>query len=213
MIATENESIISAVKEFFYRLLYGESQTQYENFSFGNPIVTYRIVIIAIAAGLVIASAVMIYKRKVLGRFVRALNDAGASSKESAKRMDELDFKHSLFISFSLKRGTLARMVSSVQKDCYNEKFLENTENEEKDGKDNGKKKRKKVVSEFVPDPESDSYYLPEDDKKRSAMLTLFSDKGSGIFSFLLTLFACVAASALLFYAVPWFIGLLDSTL
>ena len=69
------------------------------------------------------------------------------------------------------------------------------------------------MLGEFRPAPLSDKYYLPEDEKKRESVLTLFSEKGSGAWSLVLTVVFCIGAAAVLFYAVPFFISLFDSVL
>ena len=205
--AASNNSFASSLKDFFTELLYGGSGERYENFSFGNQLVTYRMIIIAVAIGIIIASAVMVYKRKYLGSLVRALSMAGALEPESAKTLGELGLSHSRSIRMSLKNGTLKRMIRSTERDKYEEKvrsILE--ENAEKKDKN-----KVRIIGDFVPSPTDDKYYLPAEKEKE--MLVLFSEKGSGIVGFILTVVFCILAAALLFVLVPWMIKLLDSAL
>ena len=188
------------IKEFFTQLLYGGSDMQYENFSFGNSIVTYRMMILAIMLGIIIAATVAFYKRKVPGKMVIALSEAGANCPEKAKTLAELGLSGKKGIIYSLARGTLGRMLYSVEKDAYNEKMRAELES--------GKKV--KIVS-FRPNPTSDRYYIPEDREK--AMVKLFSEKGSGIFSYILTIAICILMAAMLFTLVPWFLEIIDGAL
>lgn len=188
------------IKEFFMELLYGGSDMQYENFSFGSSIVTYRMMILAIMVGIIIAATVAFYKRKVPGKMVIALSEAGANCPEKAKTLSELGLSGKKGIIYSLKHGTLGRMLYSVRKDAYNEKMKAELES--------GKKV--KIVA-YVPEPASDRYYIPSDREKE--MVKLFSEKGSGVFSYALTIVLCIVMAAMLFALVPWLLGIIDATL
>ena len=191
------------IKEFFIQLLYGGSDMQYENFSFGNSVVTYRMMILAIMLGIIIAATVAFYKRKVPGKMVIALSEAGANSPEKAKTLLELGLSDKKGIINSLSRGTLGRMLYSVEKNGYNEKMKAELAG--------GKSGKKVKIIAFKPNPTSDRYYIPEDREK--AMVKLFSEKGSGIFSYLLTIVLCIVMAAMLFALVPWFLNIIDGAL
>ncbi len=205
----EDRSLWETIKEFFVDLLYGGHDMKFENFSFGNQIVTYRMIILAIGLGLIISSAVMIYKRRVEGRVVRGLYTSGATSPERAKTIKELGLFGDRRIINSLRRGTLGRMLRSVEKDEYEESLREKIL--ACDGGKKGEKGKKVLISDRKPRPESDRYYIPED--RAEEMVRLFSERGSGIWSFLLTVVLTAVAVALLFAIVPWFVGLIDSSL
>ncbi len=214
--AANEDSLKTALKNFFTELLYGDSGTQYENFSFGNQIVTYRMIIIAIAIGLIIASAAMVYKRKCLGRLVRKLSEAGAVDRENAKMLSEIGLSDSKSIKNSLIRGTLGRMVNCAERDEHEEKMRAIIEGvsatgAQKDGEKPENKSKNPEIFEFVPHPAADRYYLPAEKEKE--LLALFSEKGSGVGGIILTVVFCIVGAALLFALIPWLIGLLDSAL
>lgn len=208
LLSAETEAVdngfLSAIKNFFYDLLYGGSDMQYENFSFGNQVVTYRMIILAVALGLIIASAVMMYKRRVLGKMVRELARQGGKGAENAKTLAELGLTGSKNIARSLKRGTLGRMLGCVEKDEHNEKMKEQLERA-------GAEKKRLVVEDYKSCPEKDRYYIPAD--RAEDMIVLFSEKGSGVGGFIITVIFCIIAAALLFSLVPYFIELIDNTL
>lgn len=200
--AAENEGIIKTVKDFLTELIYGGSEMEYENFSFGNQILTYRMMILAIALGLIIASAIMLYKRKVDGKMVRELWKKGATSPETAKTLGEIGLADSRSIVYSLKRGTLRRMLRCAEKDEHDKKMRELIEKQ-------GAKKAQ--IREYMGNPHKDRYYIPEE--RAEEMVALFSSKGSGIGGFLLTVVFAIGAAALLFALVPWFIALIDKSM
>ena len=205
----EDRSLWESIKGFFEELFYGGHDMKFENFSFGNQIVTYRMIILAIGLGLVISSAVMIYKRRVEGRVVRELFRRGATCAENAKTLKELGLFGDWRIENSLRRGTLGRMLRSVEKDEYEESLREKILASE--GSKKGKNGKRVLIEDRKPRPLSDRYYIPED--RAEEMVRLFSERGSGIWSFLLTVVLTAVAVALLFVLVPWFVGLIDSSL
>ena len=201
-VLSDAESIGGAAKDFIKELLFGGSNMQYENFSFGNQVVTYRMIIIALCLGIIIASAVMLYKRRVLGRMIRALLSREAFGAESAKSLSELSLCGEAAIIASLRHGTLGRMLPSVLKDAHDEKMRVLIEG--------GEKRR---IKSFSPVPREDRYYLPVDEGMREKLVKLFSEKGSGVLSFVLTVVLTVAAAGVLFSVVPWLLGFLDGVL
>ncbi len=188
---------MSGIKEFFIELLYGGSDMQYENFSFGSNIVTYRMMILAIMLGIIIAATVAFYKRKVPGKMVIALSASGANCPEKAKTLKELGLSDKKGIIYSLRSGTLGRMLYSAEKNAYNEKMKAELESE----------KKVRIVP-YRPNPSTDRYYIPRDREKE--MVKLFSEKGSGLFSYILTVVVCIITAAIAFALVPWFLSFID---
>ena len=191
---------MSEIKEFFIELLYGGSEMQYENFSFGNSIVTYRMMILAIMLGVIIAGTVAFYKRKVLGKMINSLSAAGANCPQKAKTLSELGLSNKKGIIYSLRRGTLGRMLCSVEKDAYNERMKAELES--------GKKV--KIIS-YVPSTATDRYYIPSG--REEEMVKLFSEKGSGIPSYILMIVLCIVIAGMLFALVPWFLNMIDGAM
>lgn len=209
--------------------LFGTSE-EYEHFSFSSDGVTYKLIVAAIGLGLIIASAVMFVKKRVLGEFVRNLYKSGAVGAENSKKYAETGTKKSKFIERSLRNGSLSRMLGCAERDKYNESLKTAEENGKsvngKDGKDKkggkvgkgenreyGEKGefREKISVLYVPSPEKDSFYLPEDRCKE--LLSLFSEKGSGVLSLILTVVFCVCAVAVLWAVIPMFLNFIDSSL
>jgi hypothetical protein len=197
-----------ALKDF----LWGGSGTQYEHFSFGVPMLTVNALIVALAIGCIIASAVMMYKKRVLGGLVRALADAGAKDAESAKTLSELGFAKSSAIKFSLRRGSLGKMLNSAEGDAHDEKMrsLISEEDEEIDGEKSGEAKKARITP-YVTDPEKDRYYISEEKKDR--LTSLFRKKGSGVLSFVLTVIVVIVIAAVLVKLVPYFLSSLDKAI
>ena len=181
---------------------------EYEHFSLSSDGVTYKLIVAAIGLGLIIASVVMFVKKRVLGEFVRNLYKSGAVGADNAKKYAETGTKKSKFIEKSLKNGSLSRMLGCTERDKHDESVKKAAENAE--NKENAKKAGKIAVG-YVPSPEKDSFYLPED--RCEDLLSLFSEKGSGVPSLILTVVFCVCAVAVLWAVMPMIFNFIDSAL
>ena len=210
------EGFKMTLKDYILEFLYEGSGTQYENFSFGNPLATYRMIIIAIALGLIIATVAVFVGCKVSGELVRRLYAEKAFSPDKAKTLAELGLGSRRALRHSLRHGSLKRMIGCTERDKHNDMMLEAIEGkvgesttDGANGKKIAKKQDKKpIIADYIPHPEKDSYYLPED--KAESLQKLFSEKGNGIPSLILTVVLCILGSALLFELVPSMLKFLD---
>lgn len=212
-LSFETSELIEAVEEkgFFEKaweainsFLWGRSGAEYENFSFSSPMLTLNAFIVAIALGFIIASGVMMYKRRVLGKLVRALAKAEAKDAESARSLSELGLSGSFAIKFSLKHGSLGKLLRSAEKDAHDEKMRALISGE-------GKKNKGEKIKPYAAVPEKDRYYISEEEKDK--MTSLFREGGSSVLSFALTVVLTVAAAAVMIKLVPYLISMLDGAL
>lgn len=142
------------------------------------------VIIICLFIGVVVAAAVSLYHKYVLGSFVRFLRSSGAHDEETAIRLDKTKFEKNVFVRAAIINGrTYAAVLRSVlPKDIPAPESLS-----EKDRK----KIRQKIVSES-------GYYIPEELSFRAD--NVFSKSGTSVFSVLfgILLFMIVAAVSLL---------------
>ena len=194
-----SENTFEAAFKRVLTFLFAKDGTFYEDFNFGTSVEPYKLVIFALTVGLAVASCVMTYKRRVPGRFVRALAAAGAVGSENAKMLSEIGFSADRAVLRSLKSGTLSRMLGCAERDKHDKELRASLES--------AKKGEKTLFTEYRPRPEKDSFYLPED--TAAALEKLFSDKNSGIGSLALTLLLCIVMAALLYVLVPRMLAML----
>lgn len=187
--------------------LFGTSG-EYEHFSLSSDGVTYKLIVAAIGLGLIIASVIMFVKKRFLGEFVRNLYKSGAVGADNAKKYAEPGTKKSKFIEKSLKNGSLSRMLGCTERDKHDESVK--TAAEGAKGKED-LKKAEKLAANYIPSPEKDSFYLPED--RCEDLLSLFSEKGSGVPSLILTVVFCVCAVAAIWAVMPMILNFIDSAL
>ncbi|MCL2518723.1 MAG: hypothetical protein FWF15_09190 [Oscillospiraceae bacterium] len=79
--------------------------------------ITLEIVIWSMFIGIVIGVGAVLYSKRVLGTFVRALLKIEANSPDSAKTFNELGFKHTFLYRFSLRNKSTFRKIVYVTDD------------------------------------------------------------------------------------------------
>ncbi|MBE6548545.1 MAG: hypothetical protein E7667_06710 [Ruminococcaceae bacterium] len=203
------------IKNFFgnfYTVLAKEDMTKtfWDKLNFdGDSVMSIIRVIIGIAIGVVLASAISVYDKRYLGSFVRKLISSECTSAENAKTLYELGFDDKLGVRFALWRGyTYSRWVICVEEEEYNKRMEEKRLEFEK-AHEGEKRPPKFKAKPFKQDIDTMRYYVPEE--RCDAAQTKFSAKGSnglGIFIVLLVtaIILCVAI-----FALPKIFGLANN--
>ena len=184
----------------------------YENLDFSSsPLFSLRLTVLGIFIGTIIACFAMAYHKQVLGGIVRRLISTGSTSKESAKRADELGYKRNFLVKNALCRSVaLKRVVKCVGE----EKFIldQAQEKEEYEKKINeGAKLPKFKDQEYLVDIETDSFYIPEELRIRAEIK--FEKKGSGWLSTVLGIIGLIIIFFLLLLVLPHLLGFVDGML
>ena len=187
---------------------------QYDNIPINEEsFVSIKFLIIGMSLGIVAASVSAIYNRRVLGRFIRAIIKADATSPEKAKTLAELGFEKNAFVISSLRSGcTLKNSTSCVEYDEFLREAEEKAAEEKGDEAEAGdsKKKRYKLSDrDFIVDVSSAHFYIPEE--KKYSMEIKFEEKGTNILTFILSLvFAAAFAIASVIF-LPDILQLVDN--
>lgn len=191
-------SVICEILTYLEETYFTVSFDSYQNFSVsptaGN---TVRNLIIGIAIGIIIASAMAVHTKRGVGGFVRKLLAMECTSPESAKTLSELGYFQNLSIRRELKKGvTLSKLVLCVEEGAYRSECssIDKTQ---------GKSKP------FEIDFSTMHFYVPEDLRYRAEVR--FEKKGSTWTSFLITLAATVVGAALLCIFLPDLFRLADN--
>ena len=180
----------------------------YENFSLGaGAAATAQTVVYAIAIGIIVAAAMAVYTRSVLGGFVRTLIKEGANAPENAKKLSEVGFFRSAAVRRELAKGvTLRKVVRCREEEEINASKAENGETvaPEKKGrwgsvKENG----------FRPDFLTAHYYIPEDLRYRAEIR--FEKQGSSWGMLAGVVILAIVIAALIGFFLPDLFQLMDN--
>lgn len=168
----------------------------YEKLKFFNDPTSFKLIVIGLYIGLVIASLCTYYNRHVLGALVRRLDSEGCDSPENAKTLEALGFGKNILIKLSLLRGgAIRRIVAFAPED--------NTRVGGIIAYAMLNKERYKI--------KEDPIYLPTE--KRDSAVTRFRTKGSGWLSIVLTVVIGLLAVIAIMKLAPYAVSIIDNML
>ncbi|MBQ8441505.1 MAG: hypothetical protein IJX19_12645 [Clostridia bacterium] len=197
-----HNSIFYELFEYFNEKYFTVEFGAYENFSVGAGVTSLaQTIVYAIALGVILAAAMSVYTRSVLGGFVRTLIKEGADSPENAKKLSQLGFFRNAAIRRELAKGVTLRKVVRC---CEEEAFL--AEQESKTAETAGKGTGEMT---FRPNFLTARYYIPEDLRYRAEIR--FEKKGSGWGLFLGASVIAILLAAVIGYFLPDIVQLMDN--
>ena len=175
---------------------------QYENLGFGDfAFANLRGIIFGMVLGIIIASYLVIFNRRVHGDFIRSLINADCSTPEQAKTLAELGYLKNSAVRGALRSGnTYCGIVRCVEAEEYY------TAREQARGEYEARVAAEGVKAPAFSSPEyhhdfmQSRFYIPED--IHFTATRRFEKKGTGIF----TAVAITVVSILLFWAVLQFL-------
>lgn len=203
-------SIFYELFEYFNEKYFTVQFGAYENFSLGAGAAGMaQTLVYAIAIGVILAAAMSVYTRSVLGGFVRKLIKEGANSPENAKKLSQLGFFRSAAVRRELARGVTLRKVVRC---CEEEAFLAEAkkadiEQEREEGE--AEKRGRYEKPGFRPDFLTARYYIPEELRYRAEIR--FEQKGSGWGMLIGTAVIALVVAALIGFFLPDIFQLMDN--
>ena len=146
----------------------------------------------ALFLGIIVASAASIRYKRLVNRFLTALQNASADAPERAKTLGELGFGKSLALRRLLFRPTpLARLMQAVVGE--------------------GKTEPVAILTLSFRELSSARFFLTTEDLE--ALLPRYRQKGHPALVLTLTIVVSIVALALTMYLIPLVLGLLDAIL
>ena len=175
---------------------------QYENLGFGDfAFANLRGIIFGMVLGIIIASYLVIFNRRVHGDFIRSLINEDCSTPEKAKTLADLGYMKNSAVRGALRSGNTYRgIVRCVEAEEYY------TAREQARGEYEARVAAEGVKAPAFSSPEyhhdfmQSRFYIPED--IHFTATRRFEKKGTGIF----TAVAITVVSILLFWAVLQFL-------
>lgn len=107
--------IFRIIYQYFEENYFSSSlNANYENLHFTRTATTLLMLVGGLCLGILIASFVAVFERRVVGRFVRGLLDRKAVDQESALSLSELGLANNTFVKRELSRAGVSRKLISV---------------------------------------------------------------------------------------------------
>ncbi len=198
------EAIVNYIEENYF------SDVTYSNLGLGlfGSTATLRNILFGLLVGVIIASFIMVFDKRVLGAFVRKLLREECLSPESAKRLCQLGFADKLTVRNGVRRGTTLRsVVRSREEEEHKAAMAEKRAEYEKMREEDPSLPPFKET-EYTVDPDEDHFYIPEE-KKYSAEFR-FEKKGTTWLGFAAVVAVAVILFFVLLFVIPELMKLLD---
>lgn len=169
----------------------------YEYMTFFNSPNAFKLLVLGLYFGIVLAALCMYYNKRFLGNFVRRLDSCACLSPESAMTLEQLSYGKNILIKLSLLRGySLRKTVACVEG--------ESTKNADNSSRMGGYSKNKLDFS-------SARFYLPKE--KRDVALMRFDARGSSWVTLLLTAVVGILVVVAVFKIAPFIVGFIENAL
>ncbi|MBQ8398141.1 MAG: hypothetical protein IJX53_08115 [Clostridia bacterium] len=118
-LTSEEPGLLSELWDYFVNKYFSIEYGVYDNIDVGSSaFFSPASIIICMFIGIVLASVLAIFNKRVLGDFVRAISRESATSPEKAMTLEQLGFLKNSAVRSALKRnGSLRRAVRCVEDD------------------------------------------------------------------------------------------------
>lgn len=179
------------------RIFFTPDFKTYEHLTFFNSPNAFKLLVLGMYFGVVIASLCMLYNKKFVGGFVRKLDTNACLSPENAMTLEELGYGKNFLIKHSLAKGNLLRNIVRRAED-ESEKCADNSTRV-------GGYSKKRIDFTVA------RFYIPA--KKRDSAVTRFDDRGTTWLSVILTAVIGIIAVVLIFKIAPFIVDLIDTSL
>lgn len=118
-LTSEEPTLLRELWDYFVNKYFTMEYGVYDNISVdGSSLFSLGSIIVCMVIGILLASVMAIFNKRVLGDFVRAISRESATSPEQAMTLEQLGFLKNTAVRSALKRnGSLRRAVRCVEDD------------------------------------------------------------------------------------------------
>ena len=184
----------------------------YENIGFEKtPLFSLRLTVLGIFLGAVIACVIMAYNKQVLGGAIRRIIGMQALCADKAMTLEELGYNKNIIMRNAFRgSSTMRRFVKCVgEQEFIAEQNTRREEYEKRRAAGETLPKFKEI--EYVIDPDTDKFYIPEELRIRAEIR--FEKKGSGWISTLVTILLMCVVFFIVLLILPMIFGAADDFL
>ncbi len=172
----------------------------YEHFELYNPFITVDLIVWSLFAGIVIASLLAVYNKRLIGGLVKTLLSEECFSPEKAKTIVELGYGTDWIIKNALRTdNALRRLVMRID------------EEKEPEAADKPTAKKPEFRKHENIDFLTARFYIPEELKYRAEVR--YASRGTDFFTLIIGVVICAAAAFAAVIVIPDLIQLIDNFL
>lgn len=209
-LAYEDASIWQILFEYFVDIFIYPENIVFDNLNMSlDTMITIRNIIVGLFAGVIIASLMAIHTKKVLGAFVRKLLSDEIFSEEKAIRLAATGFVTNFSVRNALKKGRTLRCVVKCREEEEHLRATEAARLEYEKRKSEGEALPDFIPTAYIPDPDSDHFYIPEELKYQAELR--FDNRGTTWLAFIGVIIVSIIAFCALMLVIPEILQLFDS--
>ena len=203
----DEPTLFEELYEYFAKKYFTPEHGIYENIKVNyDPMVTPAMIVIAGFIAVMAGACVMIFTKRVLGRFVRRLIRNEAFSADSAKTAEEIDLGKSIWHRLFINRMVLAKAVRCREEDEFY-KIEKDSDESKKDAYSVSINTPRKL--RYKRNYKTDHFYVAED--KRHYASVKFDAKGTNPLMLPVLAVAYIAIAIIIIKIWPSLLGVLDA--
>lgn len=197
--------LLSSEEDTWFKIIndiFSLEMGHYENLGFGDfAFSNLRGILLGMVLGIILASYLVIFNRRVHGDFIRSMINEDCSTPEKAKTLAEIGYLKNSAVRSALRTGNTYRgIVRCVEAEEYYSAREQARGEYEARVAASGEKAPPFTSPEYHHDFKVSRFYIPEDAQFNAARR--FEKKGTGIFSAI----GITVVSIILFWAVVKFL-------
>ena len=208
LTSASEKSVFVELWEYFRDKYFSNDLPYLDNFTVrGNQVLFYKLIIIGMCLGLIVAAFCNIYNKRYVGNFVRKVIKEGCLGPDSAKTLSEIGHTKMIGIYGLIRSGgSLSRWIRCAEED----EFVSEVERKRKEFEENNIGKKKKFIEpKFKRDVKTMHFYLPEE--RRIAAELRFDTKGANMRGAILVTLLSITMCLVLCYMLSDTIKLFDN--
>lgn len=210
LLATDDVSLWQILWQYFVDLFIYPENIVLENLNMSlDTMVKVRNIIVGLFVGVIIASLMALHTKNVLGAFVRKLLRDEVFSADKAVRLASTGYVTNFSIRNALKRGRTLRCVVSCREEEEHQRAMDEARLEYEKKKSEGEELPAFVPTTYVPDPDADHFYIPEEKKYQAEMR--FENRGTNWLVFVGVIILTFVLFCALMLVIPEILELIDS--
>lgn len=204
-IKSREPTLFEELYDYFVKKYFTPNYGLYENIDINyDPLITPAMIIIAGFIAVMVGASMMIFTKRVLGRFVRRLIRNEAFSADSAKTAEEIELGKSIWHRLFINRMVLAKAVRCREEDEF---YGIGSDEDKKDAYKVSINTPRKL--RYKRNYETDHFYVAED--KRYYASVRFSAKGTNPLALLILAVAYIAIAIIIIKIVPSLLSVFDA--
>ena len=209
-LASEDISLWKLLWQYFVDLFIYPENIAFDNLNMSlDVMITVRNIIVGLFIGVIVASFMIVYTKRVLGGFVRKLLSDEIFSEQKAIRLAETGYVTNFSIRNALRKGNTLRCVVRCREEEEHKRMMAEAELVHAEQREKDPSMPPFVPNTYMVDPDADHFYIPEELKYQAEMR--FDKRGTTWLAFIGVIIVTFILFCALMLVIPELLELIDA--